>query len=256
MVLMQPGSRRRPNLLAAVGLTVLAATAVACTDVPDPSADTIEIVETEVPTTMLDVGYLDVLGFSYCEVVNEVIGDLRVYLDPASDFGDPSTTRDAYVGALRAFDALAQVAPPELKGAADLLRKTLDDSVQYALDAGWDVTAIRESATTVSAVNVGTSAAPNETPSQRIKRILGDLFPDLDEAKLACLEPRLPLDLDPTSEYFDPSVISRAFRSCRIDPNDPGAPTSVAPAPFTGPRPTTPTVTTAPTDTSPEYLRS
>jgi len=275
--LMRPHSHRRWSLLAAVGVSVLTAALAACTDVPDPSADTIVIVETEVPTTMLNVGYLDVLGFSYCEVVGEVVGDLRVYIDPASDFGDPSSTRDAYVGALRAFDALAQVAPPEIKDEAELLRATLDDSVQAALDAGWDITAIRESAggrvdpekvaaalaelrtftkeqcaVDLAAVEEGTPAAPDETPGQRIKRILGDLFPDLDDAKLACLEPRLPLDFDPTSEYFDPSTISRAFRSCRIDLNDPGAPTSVAPAPFTGPRPTTPTGTTIVTGTSSE----
>lgn len=268
---MSPKRRRlRTTLLTSVfAFAVVALTG--CADVPDATEDTMVIVDTEVPTTMLNVGFLDVFGFSYCEVVSEVAPDIRVYADPASDFGDPSTTRDAYVGALRAFDAIAQVAPPEAKSAADLMRRTLDDSVNAALEAGWDITAIEAAAggrtdpanvaealaalrafskeqCAIDIVEVADpeAAPPNETPQERIRRVLTDLFPDLDDAKVRCLEPRLPLDFDPTSEFFDPDVVTRAFKGCRIDINDPGAATSVAPVPFNGPRPTTPTVTTAP----------
>jgi hypothetical protein len=262
--------RRRIPLLLGGTLAMLLALA-ACTEVADPSADTMVIVDSEVPTTMLNVGFLDVFGFSYCQVVDEVAGDIRVYADPASDFGDPSTTRDAYVGALRAFDAIAQVAPPQIKVQADLMRRTLDDSVKAALDAGWDLTAINavsgggsdpakvaaalaslrsysieQCAIDIVETSDPASGSPNESPQDRIRRVLSDLFPDLDDAKLRCLEPRLPLDFDPASEYFDPAELTRAFAGCRIDFNDPSAPTSVAPAPFSGPRPTTPTVTTVP----------
>lgn len=268
---MSPGKRRALAAASAVSMLACFSSLAACTDVADPSEDTMVIVETEVPTTMLNVGFLDVFGFSYCEVVSEVAPDIRVYADPASDFGDPSTTRDAYVGALRAFDAIAQVAPPEAKPAADLLRRTLDDSVKAALEVGWDITAIEASvggradpskvagalatlraySKEQCAIDIVETAdpeagSPNETPQDRIRRILTDLFPDLDDAKLRCLEPRLPIDFDPASEFFDPEVVTRAFKGCRIDINDPGAATSVAPVPFTGPRPTTPTVTTAP----------
>ncbi|CAB4716638.1 MAG: hypothetical protein F2934_10005 [Actinobacteria bacterium] len=257
-------------------LVVLIGTA-ACVDVGDPAADTIAIVDTEVPTTMLDVGFLDVVGLSYCEVIAEVAPDVRVWADPGSDFGDPSSTRNAYVGALRSFDAIAQVAPETVRVQSELLRRTLDDVVRSALETGWDVTEIRSSAGgRVDADEVATAlgdlrrdaleqcginlvepeeptAGPlDETPQERIRRVLLDLFPDLDDRKLDCLEPRLPLDFDPASEFLDPKTVTDAFAGCRIDLADPGAPTSAPPRPFVGPRPTTPVVATVPTFTVPE----
>lgn len=249
-----------------------------CTDVPDPSDDTMSIVATEVPTTALDVGFLDVFGYSYCEVVDQVAVDIRVYADPASDFGDPSAARDAYVGALRAFDALDQVAPDSIKPDTAIMRKTLDDSVTAGLAAGWDVTQIKGTAaqgvdakkvaaalaalrkytldvchTDITQPEEPTTSAPGETPSERIKRVLLDLFPGLDNRKLACLEPRLPLDFDPDSLYFDQQQLLDALAGCRISLEDPSAPTSVPPAPFRGPRPTTPSTTTMPDPGAPEY---
>lgn len=251
---------------------------MSCTDVPDPSADTMVIVETEVPTTMLDVGFLDVLGFSYCEVVDQVASDIQAYADPSSDLGDAGGTRDAYVGALRGFDALGQVAPDVISADVALMRKTLDDSVTAGLAAGWDITQIQDTAVhgvdarkvaaalgsvrtyTLEHCKVDITRIPeqavvtdSETPQQRIRRILGDLFPGLDNRKLACLEPRLPLDFDPDSMYFDEQQLLDAFAGCRIDIEDPSAPTSVPPAPFREPRPTTPATTTLPGGGLPEY---
>jgi hypothetical protein len=235
-------------------------------------------VETEVPTTVLEVGFLDVAGYSFCDVVDQVAPEIRVYADPASNFGDASGTREAYVGALRAFDALDQVAPESIKADSELMRKTLDDSVTAGLAADWDITQIRDTAAGGTSANQvaqafaslraysleqcriditqpdePTPSAPNETPAERIKRILGELFPDLDARKIACLEPRLPLDFDPDSIYFDEAQLIAAFSGCRIDLEDPSAPTSVPPAPFRGPRPTTPSTTTIPDGATPEY---
>lgn len=266
---------RRPAR--AVLLLLVPIASVACVDVGDPAADTIAIVDTEVPTTVLDVGFLDVIGLSYCEVIAEVAPDVRVWADPGADFGDPSSTRNTYVGALRSFDAIAQVAPESVRAQSELLRRTLDDVVRSALETDWDVTEIRASAGGgVDADEVATAlgdlrrdaleqcginlvetedptaGSPDETPQERIRRVLLDLFPDLDDRKIDCLEPRLPLDFDPTSEFFDPEIVTDAFAGCRIDLADPGAPTSAPPRPFVGPRPTTPTVTTVPAFTVPE----
>jgi len=236
------------------------------------------IVESVVPTTALEVGFLDVLGFSYCEVVEQVASDIQVYADPASNFGDVGGTRDAYVGALRAFDALGQVAPESIAADVALMRKTLDDSVTAGLAADWDITQIQQTAASgVDAKKVAealgsvrnytleqcrvdltqadeqTPITVEETPQQRIKRVLSELFPGLDGRKLACLEPRLPLDFDPDSVYFDERQLIDAFRGCRISLEDPSAPTSVPPAPFREPRPTTPSTTTIPGGGVPEY---
>lgn len=269
-------SERRTPLLAIglVGLSVLAA----CTEVDLVEEAPYVVVDSSPPTTLLNVGFLEVAGYSFCSVVEEVAPEIRVYADPASNFGSASDVRDAYVGAFRAFDAIDQVAPDEISDEAELLRTTLDDAVDAALAADWDVTAIeRAAAGGVDAQRVADALAavrtyardrcaidiveadtpptgsPNETTEQRIRRILEYVFPDLDEAKIACLEPRLPADFDPQSDRFDPTSLEQAFAGCRVDINDPGAPTSVPPAPFTGPRPTTPSVTTAPSDTRPEF---
>jgi len=236
------------------------------------------VVDSSPPTTLLNVGFLEVVGYSFCSVVEEVAPEIRVYADPASNFGSAADVREAYVGAFRAFDAIDQVAPDEIREEAELLRKTLDDAVDAALAAEWNVTAIEKAAAggvdaqrvadalatvrayardrcAIDIVEADTPAAgsPNETPEQRIRRTLEYIFPDLDDAKLSCLEPRLPVDFDPQSDRFDPTALERAFAGCRIDINDPGAPTSVPPAPFTGPRPTSPSAITAPTDTGPEF---
>lgn len=273
--------RRRVQLrcapLLVLGVLGIAAFA-SCTEVDLVDEAPYVVVDSSPPTTLLNVGFLEVVGYSFCSVVEEVAPDIRVYADPASNFGSASDVRDAYVGAFRAFDAIDQVAPDEIRDEAELLRTTLDDAVDAALAADWDVTAIKRAAAGgVDAQRVAdalatvrtyardrcavdiveadnpASGSPNETTEQRIRRILEYIFPDLDEAKIACLEPRLPADFDPQSDRFDPASLERAFAGCRIDINDPGAPTSVPPAPFTGPRPTTPLVTTAPPDTGVEF---
>ena len=269
--------RRRPRtriLLSAAAAVVLAA---GCADVPDPSEDTIALPDTEVPTTALRVDYLDVIGYSYCEVVDEVVADIRAYVDPASDFGDPGGLQQTYVGALRAFDALAQIAPGEVRTDAERMRRTLLAAVQTAQKVGWDIAEVQAGSGGRSDANaaaqslaalrrytnercgvdiVDTDLIPTtvagETPEQRLQRILLELFPDLDDEKVRCLAPRLPLDMDPQSAYFDENQLLSAFRGCRIDIEDPSAPTSIAPAPFDGPRPTTPS-TTMPVDSTPEY---
>lgn len=250
----------------------------ACTEVDLVEEAPFEVADSSPPTTLLNVGFIEVAGYSFCSVVEEVAPDIRVYADPASNFGSASDVRDAYVGAFRAFDAINQVAPDEIVEEAELLRSTLDDAVDAALAADWDITAIKKAAAgNVDAQRVADalaavrayardrcaidivepdtppSGSPNETPEQRIRRVLEYIFPDLDDAKISCLEPRLPADFDPQSDRFDPTQLESAFAGCRIDLNDPAAPTSVPPAPFTGPRPTTPSVTTPPRDSGSEF---
>ena len=252
--------------------------ATGCTEVDLVEDVPYEVVDSSPPTTLLNVGFLEVAGYSFCAVVEEVAPEIRVYVDPASNFGSASDTRDAYVGAFRAFDAIDQVSPEEIRDETELLRRTLDDAVDAALAADWDVTSIKQAAAggvdaqrvadalaavrayardrcAVDIVESDTppSGSPNETTEQRIRRILEYVFPDLDDEKISCLEPRLPADFDPQSDRFDPSQLERAVAGCRIDINEPGAPTSVPPAPFEGPRPTTPSATTAPSNNQPEF---
>lgn len=267
---------RTAALVAAAG--VVGALLAACTEVPDPSEETIAILVSEVPTTALSVDFLDVTGYGYCAVVDQVSRNIQVYADPASDFADPGGTRETYVGALRGFDALDQVAPGAISADVALMRKTLDDSVTAGLEANWDIVAIKGAAAEgVDAKRVAAALAAirrytldqcqvdltqldarpidplSETPEERIRRVLAEILPGLDDRKIACVEPRLPLDFDPDSIYFDEQQLLDALAGCRIDINDISAPTSVPPAPFRGPRPTTPTVTTMPNTSIPEY---
>lgn len=254
-----------------IGLLLVTAIAAGCTDAPDPASDTVEPVLTEEPTTTaLVVQFLEVSGQPYCDVVAQVANDIRVYANPDSNFGASADVRDVYVGAFRAFDALSQVAPPEIGADLDLMRRVLADVVKVGPDADWDVTQISATAaqgadaTTVAGslatirgytrrvckVDVLDSptpdtAPPGETPEQKVRRVLSETFPVLDDRKLNCVAPRLPLDFDPQLATFDPTLLLAAFAACGIDPEDPSIPTSIKPRPFAGPRPTTPVPSTS-----------
>jgi len=156
-----------------------------------------------------------------------------------------------------------------VKADTELLRRVAADIVKAGPDADWDVTQISATAAQgadaatvagalatlrgytnrvchIDVVDVGTpdTAPPGETPEQKVRRVLSDTFPVLDDRKLKCVAPRLPLDFDPSSDTFDPTVLLDAFKACGIDPEDPSTPTSIRPKPFTGPRPTSAPPTT------------
>lgn len=244
---------------------VLALAALAgCIDAPLDGEDTVYPTATVEPTTSVQVQLLDVSGRPFCEVVGEVAGEIRVYADPGSNFGSQSEVREVYIGGLRAFDALAQVTPDLIQPDTALLRLTLLDSVRAAAAVEWDVTQV--SSAVAKGVNADRVAGAltrvreyarsecridiieadraiedigDETVAQRIRRILLEILPDLDDAKLDCVEPRLPTDFDPQNADFDPEYTLQVFADCRIDLNDPSTPTSIPPRPFRGPRPAT-----------------
>lgn len=243
----------------------------ACVDAPLDSEDTVFPTTPPDPTTSVQVPFLDVSGFDFCGVVAEVAGDIRIYVDPSSNFGAQGEVRDVYVNGVRAFDALAQVAPDVIQPDTALLRQTLLEALRAASEVDFDVTEvsaavakgvnpdrvagalarIRDYATEECRIDIIEGDRPiedvgDETTAERIRRILLELFPDLDERKLDCVEPRLPEDFDPQSADFDPAYTLQVFEDCRIDLNDPSAPTSIAPVPFRGPRPATAPTTIPP----------
>lgn len=265
-------TRTRRPYRARLGVVLFGAlTLGACVDAPLDGEDTVFPTAPPDPTTSVQVPYLDVSGFEYCEVVNEVAADIRIYVDPSSNFGAQGEVRDVYVNGVRAFDALAQVAPDLIQPDTALMRQTLLEALRAASEVEFDVTEvsaavaqgvkpdrvagalarIRDYTAQECSVDIIEGDRPiedvgDETVSERIRRILLELFPDLDDPKLDCLEPRLPEDFDPQSAGFDPGYTLKVFADCRIDLNDPSAPTSIAPVPFRGARPATSPTTVPP----------
>jgi hypothetical protein len=265
MTAMSWSSRRRFATVARlVALVVVAAGA--CTNSPGAGGPTTSGVSSLAVTTVPDPALVVVTGQPYCQVAATFAPDVVAYTDPASGRADASDVATTYLGALRAFDALAQVAPPVVQGPARLLRDTLQAAVSAAASAGWDLNsasgpaikaaggaaattalnALRHYTLTTCRVDLEgiteTDTTPTTlagTPRQRLLAILAATYPALDDAELSCLEPRLPLDFDPTDPNLDPQVVTEAFAGCGIDPNNPSAPTTAVPAPFHGPRPTT-----------------
>lgn len=260
-----------PRLIARAVTAALVLALVGCVDAPLDGEDTVFPTTPPDPTTSVQVPYLDVSGLEFCDVVTEVAGDIRVYVDPSSNFGAQGEVRDVYVNGVRAFDALAQVAPEVIQPDTALLRQTLLEALRAASEVEFDVTEV--SAAVAKGVNPDRVAGAlarvrdyaskecrtdiiegdrpiedvgDESTPERIRRILLELFPDLDEPKLDCVEPRLPEDFDPQSADFDPDYTLRVFADCRIDLNDPSVPTSIPPAPFRGPRPATSPTTLPP----------
>jgi len=257
-------SNLSPMVTRRAGWVFALAVLVGCIDAPLDGEDTVYPTATVEPTTSVQVQLLDVSGRPFCEVVGEVADEIRVYADPGSNFGSQGEVREVYIAGLQAFDAVAQVAPDLIQPDTALLRLTLLESVRAASAVDWDVTQV--SAAVAKGVNADRVAGAltrvreytknecridiiegdrpieeigNETVAQRIRRILLEIIPDLDEAKLDCVEPRLPADFDPQGADFDPEYTLQVFADCRIDLNDPAAPTSVPPRPFRGPRPAT-----------------
>lgn len=255
-----PRVRFRSSPIVAVLLVAgLAGGLAACTDPGDPQdEELIPVISDLTTTTALQVVLEDVTGRSFCDVADEMAAAVQVYSDPSANLGDPSDTKDVYVGAYVAFNALAQVVGREVKDGTVLLEQTLKDAVDAASEVDWDVTRVTGDvlsgtdpaavATALAQLRTYTlqrcnidlveptppvTATPTETPEERQRRVIEDTFPQLAGAALACVEAGLPLEFDPAAEDFDPQTVLDVFAGCGIDPQRPGAPTSSSEPPST-----------------------
>jgi hypothetical protein len=222
-----------------------------CSDPGDPVEAEPELA-TVPTTTAFEVALLEVSGLEYCEVADQVGSSLQVYWDLVANLGEPESVRDVYAGALRGFDALAQVASREVQDDLGLLARTLNDAVDAAAQVGWDLTVVTADAGTGAdaavvseafgkvrqytrercGVDVGSfeppiTTGPDETPTARLLRVISETFPSMPSASVACLASRLPFEWDPEDPDFDADQLRSAMRRCGVDPNSPSTPTTV-----------------------------